>query len=148
MDVRCLFLLTATGLVPFDLPPRSPDLFHVEQVEPDRPLEGRWSAVSAFADGTPLAGVKVRFSGRGAMDLVQGNQAIGVNYRVGRGRTGRTIDCLVLGKVGLLGIYRFRGDRLEICFAEQGGRDRPRPHTFSSTPGSGYVLLILERQRP
>jgi hypothetical protein len=53
---------------------------------------------------------------------------------------------MVLGKVGLLGIYRFRGDRLEICFAVQGNRGRPRPHSFSSTPGSGHVLLILQRQ--
>ncbi len=148
MDVRCLFLVTATGLVPFDLPPRSPALFHLEQVEPDRPLEGRWSAVSAWEDGRPLARAKVHFSGPRAMDLVVGNQGIGVDYRVGRGRAGRTIDGTVLGKLGLLGIYRFRGDHLEICFAGQGGGPRSRPHTFSSTPGSGHVLLILERQRP
>jgi uncharacterized protein (TIGR03067 family) len=143
MDVHCLVFLTAAGLVPLDLPPRPPDYFHVE---PDRPLEGRWTAVSAYADGKPLARAKVHFSGPGAMDLVEGDMAIGAAYRLGRGRAYRTIDGMVLGKVGMLGIYRFRGNRLEMCFAVQGDRARPRPGSFSSTPGSGHVLLILERQ--
>jgi RND family efflux transporter MFP subunit len=51
----------------------------------------------------------------------------------------------------VFGIYKFDGDRLLIAYRQDG----PRPETFESAPGSGVILLVLqrpkaagERQRP
>ena len=43
-----------------------------------------------------------------------------------------------------VGIYELRGDRRRFCFVPA---DRPRPGEFTSSRGSGRILVTLERQR-
>ena len=42
------------------------------------------------------------------------------------------------------GIYELAGDRLKICLHAAGGA---RPKEFKSAPGSGTVLIVLEKQK-
>ncbi len=46
------------------------------------------------------------------------------------------------GKLGLKGIYKIDGDRLEYCFAQPGDE---RPSSFKVEKGSGYTLIRLKR---
>jgi uncharacterized protein (TIGR03067 family) len=43
-----------------------------------------------------------------------------------------------------LGIYEIHGDTRRLCFAEAG---HARPREFASKPGSGYFLVVFERQK-
>jgi len=42
------------------------------------------------------------------------------------------------------GIYRWEGERLTLCL---GDADQPRPADFTTSPGTGRILLVLERDR-
>jgi uncharacterized protein (TIGR03067 family) len=44
------------------------------------------------------------------------------------------------------GIYKFEGDHFVMCRAAQPGRERPAE--FSSTAGSGQILVIWKREQP
>jgi uncharacterized protein (TIGR03067 family) len=49
------------------------------------------------------------------------------------------------GKVTkFLGIYALAGDSRKVCFAPPG---QDRPADFSSPPGSGHILVVLQRER-
>jgi uncharacterized protein (TIGR03067 family) len=52
------------------------------------------------------------------------------------------VDIAGMEKSGGRGIFMFTGDSLMLCLAS---RDRGRPDTFSSLPGSGNLLVTLKR---
>ena len=63
-------------------------------------------------------------------------------------KTPKTIDFTVTagddsGKQ-MLGVYEVGDDTLKFCVAPSG---KQRPTEFSSTPGSEYILLTLERDK-
>lgn len=111
-------------------------------------MEGDWMVASMETDG-------MKIPDENAMALfrsVKGNQYTVSRYRkvVGKGtikldatKKPRAIDALPAGASdeakALLGIYKFEGNKLKLCFARPG---KARPIEFSSKEGSEHTLTI------
>jgi uncharacterized protein (TIGR03067 family) len=67
-------------------------------------------------------------------------------FAVAPRKTPKEIDCVYLngplrGRT-ILGIYKFEGGRLTVCYADPG---KARPKAFATRPGSGLVLYVLQQ---
>jgi uncharacterized protein (TIGR03067 family) len=64
------------------------------------------------------------------------------------GKNPKTIDANITEGEGkgtvLLGIYELNGDALTVCFDPQG---KKRPTELKTTAGSGYLLVIMQREK-
>jgi uncharacterized protein (TIGR03067 family) len=114
-------------------------------------LAGSWTAVSAERDGKPadeLKGHRLTFRGdnfvidrdnriiyRGTFKSDHGKKPATIDFRNTEGEAA--------GKTWL-GIYRLEGDDLTIV-DNAPDTDKPRPAKFTTTPGSGHVLLAFKR---
>ena len=68
-------------------------------------------------------------------------------FRVDPTKTPKTIDIVDIDKGRITrGIYALKGDTLTIC--DRGAGRGGRPTEFSTKPGSGFVLIVLNRVKP
>jgi len=145
MILACLTLLAA-GATPPD--PSSPG--DAEK------LRGVWKTVSLTNDGKVLVDEKTPAPNVPATTLVYeehrwmikvGDKTVahGV-FRLDESKSPKEIDILdESGKPNAqtkLGIYELAGDTYKFCLAPAG---KPRPRTFTSTPGSGHSLGVCKR---
>jgi len=108
-------------------------------------IEGEWQMTSCSADGrvVPDSMVKTgrRVAGNGDTSSYFGKQQI-MKARYTVDRTARTIDYALQNGQGQLGIWKFEGEELHICFAPPG---KPRPADFTSTSGQGHTFTAWRR---
>ncbi len=119
-------------------------------------MQGTWVFVSFEYDGSkmPKATRSARLiilKDKMISQLDQDNKVTST-FTLNTQTTPRSIDFVKpaqrFGKLRLKeqlsrGIYEFDGTRLQLCFTT--GADGKRPQAFVSKPGSGVVLMILER---
>ena len=140
-------------------------------------LEGRWKVVrvemAQNADASLAA--MVGFNGNhespanlglGSLNIRDGDSEIfdytkiassRCNYVIDPTQATKTIDLTKgrrgagpRGSVTMLGIYEIDGDRLKLCLARQlpEVKTEQRPRQFAIEPGSGNILLTLDRDHP
>jgi uncharacterized protein (TIGR03067 family) len=121
-------------------------------------LAGVWRIV-AFTDD----GVVIPKQARPSFDVTITDQHFHLNsgtrqlksaYEVRPGTSPKTIDLIAVPEKPAKdqearphlshGIYELEGTRLRICIA---GPPKARPTEFTSTPGSGRMLIVLEREK-
>jgi uncharacterized protein (TIGR03067 family) len=114
-------------------------------------LQGTWNAVAVEEDGERLPAEKTK----GWKLVIKDNKytfeagkasAEGI-YRLDPAKTPKAVDATRTngpdkGKT-LLGIYRLDGDRLMMCFAEPGQKNRPA--SFVTKKGAGLRMYVLKR---
>jgi hypothetical protein len=126
-------ILTAAMLVSGDVPEKV-----LGEVEQGLDLRGEWGGFSPSADlPIDVSGGKLRFRGGGA-----GISNYMVPWKVADEGNGK-IRIKFQGSEPVLGIYKWRGDEVDICYAYA---NRPRPTSFE--PGEGRTVLILHRVQP
>ena len=59
-------------------------------------------------------------------------------------KTPKEMDAISTEKEVMLGIYALDEGGYKVCFAPAG---KPRPTALGSSPGSGYILQVWERQK-
>jgi len=110
---------------------------------------GTWAVESAQkggkdAPGNDIKDAKFIFNGD-KLTLKFGEKSIDeVTFKVDPAKKPRQIDITVKEKTGK-GIYRFKGDQLELCRSEPGGA---RPTEFKSAEGSSTTLFVVKREKP
>lgn len=125
-------------------------------------LAGVWQAVSCVMDGTSALSKDVRgmrlvvdTSGRTSEQLdgrtyISGIMTIDPTSRPFKATDMVYTEGAVLGKTSW-GIYQLDGDRLVICRDTAtillDDRDKKRPGSFTSLPGSGRILMVYQRVR-
>jgi uncharacterized protein (TIGR03067 family) len=110
------------------------------------PLEGTWVIISVTGDGKEIE------TGKGAKLTIKG-KATTLNFQ-GRDQKAmvkidpknKTIDLTPDegNQETTKGIYRLRGDELTICHGHPG---KDPPNDFTAEKGSGYVLIVLKRDK-
>ena len=111
-------------------------------------LRGTWQVVSATFNGKeqPKGDVKDRqivFGKREFTAVVAGKKHRAIAFTLDTGHIPRRIDLRYTNRDETApGIYRLKGDRLELCYGEPGSK---RPTGFTSRPGSRVFLLVLQR---
>lgn len=117
-------------------------------------FEGEWQFVGGRRNGNPIpvrnGGWKYVFRGSSVQKLwAEPKQGARVNseglYEIG---TGGAVDYHFPDEAPgpYVGIYRFDGDTLVICFSMTPGAGRPAK--FEAPERSGQILLTLKRQKP
>jgi uncharacterized protein (TIGR03067 family) len=114
-------------------------------------MQGTWNLVSAMQDGNALADDKVkqttifikgdtfRFPG-----LAEDATARAGTFTLDPTKNPKEMDSTSTEKETMLGIYELERDSYKVCFAKVG---KPRPTVFASTPGSGQILQVWQRQK-
>ena len=64
--------------------------------------------------------------------------------KVDETKTPKEMDAISTEKEVMLGIYALDEGGYKVCFAPAG---KPRPTDMGSTPGSGYILQVWQRQK-
>lgn len=115
-------------------------------------FEGAWKIVSVEVEGKKLP--ETFFKGSGLVlkgpefTYQEGGRTTKGAYRVDVSKKPKQID--ITFSEGpqkdktLLGIYELEGDTYRLCLNPTG---KDRPTEFTSKPGSGHVLEILQRQK-
>jgi uncharacterized protein (TIGR03067 family) len=112
----------------------------------DRELQGNWSVVSLFRDGTP-----VRANGCYTGILIYDNKIVFGNlltdartltYRTDRGKSPKHIDILdEQGKKVLeMGIYEIKDGVLRLCLGKS------RPDAFETKKNDGRSLFVVKKK--
>jgi uncharacterized protein (TIGR03067 family) len=113
-------------------------------------LQGTWQVVSATFNGKtqPQDEVKDRklvFRGRQFTAVVGGKEHRAIAFTLDPGHKPRRIDLKYASRDQTAqGVYRLKGDQLELCYGEPGSE---RPTGFASDPGSRVFLLVLRRAK-
>jgi uncharacterized protein (TIGR03067 family) len=137
-------LLLALGAAPVP-----PDKVQEEKEK----LRGTWKLVAREADGKAadaedLKGITYQVTDDKVVARQGGEGAAEYPYRLDPGKAPKEIDLFVPGAMLAgahhQGIYRLKGDRLEICWAE--AFNAPRPKELKGGPG--HTLIVLERRKP
>jgi uncharacterized protein (TIGR03067 family) len=115
-------------------------------------FQGTWSVLALVNDGQPMPAAALKnaefivegthYAMRGVEDSFRGS------FTLNPKASPKAIDSTFVDTVGkeqgrARGIYEFRGDRLIICWSEQGAR----PTELASKPGSGTRLIELRREK-
>jgi uncharacterized protein (TIGR03067 family)/prepilin-type processing-associated H-X9-DG protein len=137
-------------------PAKSTEPQKVEQPAPpmtdSQKLVGTWKFVKARTEGADLpqdifGSVRLTFDADGKVQ-VKGTPHGSDNgfYKLdpGQGHLDLTVDQT---KEQVLGIYRFQGDQLTICFSED-AKAKIRPKEFAAEAGNKQILMVLERATP
>jgi uncharacterized protein (TIGR03067 family) len=113
-------------------------------------LQGTWQSVAAERNGAPapdVVGHRLAFTGERFRITRDGNLLYGGTFAVHLSAQPARIDFRQDEGAGLRGewrgIYRFAAGQLEIV-DNADDTSKPRPAEFSTTPGSGYVLVRFE----
>ena len=114
-------------------------------------LQGTWNLVAAFQDGKPLPADKVKqttivFKGDTFRfpDLAEYATSKAGTIKLDETKTPKQMDAISTENEVMLGIYALDAGGYRVCFAPAG---KPRPTEFSSTPGSGQILQVWQRQK-
>jgi len=109
-------------------------------------IQGIWTIVGQRQNGSIV-------DFEDGLQVVIGQEAITVksgkkvrercDYRLRSNRSPKEIDWLGNSELAGRGIYRLKGDTLEICMAHRG--EKTHPNKFATVPGDGYCLLTLQR---
>src|SRR5262245_38431733 len=80
-------------------------------------------------------------------DLQSGSKSEKVAYKLDPSKKPAHLDLIAKEKgPPILGIYKFDGDNLHICFNKEGKKD-DRPGEFSSTRENGFSLMIVKPKK-
>jgi uncharacterized protein (TIGR03067 family) len=116
-------------------------------------FNGTWKGVSVVHDGKDVPKPEaeaIRLTVTGEKYILKaGGEDIEGTHKLDPATTPKQIDA-VRSKgphVGekMLGIYELKGDTFRVCFAAPGKTERPTE--LKSTAGSGYRLLVLQREK-
>jgi uncharacterized protein (TIGR03067 family) len=117
-------------------------------------LQGTWKVVSLESDGQPAPaeatkGAELIFEGN-HYALKGGTEQFRGTFRLDATRTPRAIDATFTEPDGkekgkAVGIYKLEGDRLTICWHQDG---KERPATFRTARDSNLRLIVAERVKP
>jgi len=113
-------------------------------------LQGTWNLVSAIQDGNALPEDKVKqttivfkgdtFRFPGSAEYATSKAG---TIKLDETKTPKQMDAISTEKEVMLGIYALEENGYKVCFAPAG---KPRPTEFTSTPGSGQILQVWQRQ--
>ena len=113
-------------------------------------LQGTWNLVSAIQDGNALPEDKVKqttivfkgdtFRFPGSAEYATSRAG---TIKLDETKTPKEMDAISTEKEVMLGIYALEETGYKVCFAPAG---KPRPTEFTSTPGSGQILQVWQRQ--
>jgi uncharacterized protein (TIGR03067 family) len=141
------------GVVLAQSEPAKPDTVTPDTLEPDRLLiEGCWRVVSIEVNGTTNSSDDVRkITTENRRDggwrlLVDGNEIAAGTSSINPAASPNSIDLEFTsgdsaGRTSY-GIYETGKSSRRICYAEAG---RPRPSDFSTSEGSGRIMVVFER---
>jgi uncharacterized protein (TIGR03067 family) len=127
-----------------------------EAVQQERKkYEGTWRVIFLQADGNQAAEndakkIMVVNRGDGTWSIkIEDKEIAKGTSEIDPTKKPKTIDFTPTegsekGKV-FLGIYDIKENCRKLCYAPAG---KERPTEFSSTPGSGHVLVIFQREKP
>jgi uncharacterized protein (TIGR03067 family) len=106
---------------------------------------GTWSVVSAVKGGKDapegeLNDVRITFKGD-KMTFKKGDDSKEGTIKIDATTKPRQIEVMIEGK-SHPGIYKFEGDRLQLCVSQD-----ERPTEFKSAEGSKTMLIILKREK-
>lgn len=116
-------------------------------------IQGVWVFASGERDGKQeLSDLKDRLEMEFAADAFRFHLPAGARhlqpFKLDSGPSPKTIDWLPGEKNVLLkpvqGIYKLAGDKLKICWGEQGA---PRPKEFTAKAGTKQWLWVLNRKK-
>jgi uncharacterized protein (TIGR03067 family) len=110
-------------------------------------LQGTWYLASAMQDGKALPEDKVKqttivFKGDFPGSAEYATSRAGT-IKLDETKTPKEMDAISTEKEVMLGIYALEENGYKVCFAPAG---KPRPTEFTSTPGSGQILQVWQRQ--
>jgi len=113
-------------------------------------FQGTWNLVSAAQDGKALDQDKVKqttivFKGDTFRFPESAEYATSKEgtIKLDENKTPKEMDAISTEKETMLGIYALEENGYKVCFAPAG---KPRPTEFTSTPGSGQILQVWQRQ--
>src|SRR5437762_11965490 len=114
-------------------------------------FQGTWYRVMAMQDGKALDQDKVKqttivfkgdtFRFPGSAEYATSKAG---TIKLDETKTPKQMDAISTEKEVMLGIYALDAGGYRVCFAPAG---KPRPTEFSSTPGSGQILQVWQRQK-
>ena len=114
-------------------------------------LQGTWYLDAAMQDGNALSKDKARetsivFKGDTFRfpGLAEYATSKAGTIKLDEAKTPKEIDAISTEKEVMLGIYALDANGYKVCFAPAG---KPRPTDFTSTPGSGQIFQVWERQK-
>jgi uncharacterized protein (TIGR03067 family) len=119
-------------------------------------MQGTWVVVAAESNGkqAPADDLKksdLRLTIKGNRFAYQAgnNTLLEGTLSIDPGKKPKTLDAKGTspdGKVtATVGIYRFDGDKLQVCFVPAG---HPRPKEFKAAPDSGASIIVYQRAKP
>src|SRR5436305_1826872 len=129
MRITCLLAVFAVGLLPLGLRSADNDKPPTAEEEMKR-LTGAWVMFDMELEGGGDGQAwlkKIVFDGNKYTFFREMNKVADATFTLNPSADPRTIDVSSGGKT-MLGIYRFRDGRLEICLAQDG---KPRPKVFA-----------------
>ena len=113
-------------------------------------LQGTWNLVSAIQDGNALPEDKVKqttivfkgdtFRFPGSAEYATSRAG---TIKLDETKRPKEMDAISTEKEVMLGIYALEENGYKVCFAPAG---KPRPTEFTSTPRSGQILQVWQRQ--
>ena len=111
---------------------------------------GTWSIVSAQKGGkdapeNEIKELRLVFHGD-KFTAKFGEKSKDGSFKIDPGKKPKQIDITLMDKTAE-GIYRFKGDNLELCINEPDGGEA-RPTEFKSAEGSRTILFLLKREKP
>jgi RNA polymerase sigma-70 factor (ECF subfamily) len=117
-------------------------------------FQGTWKTVSVERDGEPvvpeeeLKDLKLYITGDKRVLKVREAVRSQGTYKLDPTKSPKAIDITVsegpLQGQTVYGIYEIDGDTQKICLTLEG---KERPKEFKSTPGSGHLLQVFQREK-
>ncbi|HLW68896.1 MAG TPA: protein kinase, partial [Gemmataceae bacterium] len=126
-------------------------VLHRAQAEPQSDkdlLQGTWIAESAELAGqqqspAQVKELKVVFTAGHVRVTRPGGKVQSGTFKLDTSVSPKEFDAIGDDDhMGMIGIYKFEGDRLHFCFSEE----KERPKEFKSQPGKRFGVLVLRRE--
>jgi uncharacterized protein (TIGR03067 family) len=111
-------------------------------------FQGEWQVVEAQEGGVAVEELKkLKFVFKGDKFTVQLDESRGGTFKLNAGADPKEIDFkLAEEDQTALGIYKFSGDQLILCVADEKTKDRPTE--FKTRAGARIVYFVLTRAKP